>query len=59
MGLRWGYCSIRRSVPNGKCRLYQRRVGKCLRVVAQQAAGRRVDLLAEKAERPAEVCQIF
>ena len=59
MGLPWGYSSIRRSVPNGKCRLYQRGVGKCLRIVAQEAAGRRIDLLAIKAEWPAEVCQIL
>jgi len=34
-------------------------VGKRLRIVAEQAAGRRVDLLAIKAERPAEVDQIL
>jgi len=34
-------------------------VGKRLGIVAKQAAGRRVDLLAIKAERPTEVDQIL
>jgi len=50
---------IRRNLPNGKCSLYQSGVGKRLRIVAEPAAGRRVDLLAIKAERPTEVDQIL